>query len=126
MGFVPWWAKDIKVGFSSIIALAETVDKTAAFRDAWTRGQRCLVITDGFYEWKKPDKQPYATGMPDDDLMDMAGLRDEWKSPKATTSTRSSRSRRTKSPARFITGCPSFSRLIPGHDGSERAGRDTR
>jgi putative SOS response-associated peptidase YedK len=57
-------------------------DKTPAFRDAWKRGQRCLVITDGFYEWKKPEKQPYAIGMADDDLMVMAGLWDGWKSPK--------------------------------------------
>jgi putative SOS response-associated peptidase YedK len=49
-GLVPWWAKDVKVGFSSINARAETVDKTPAFRDAWKKGQRCLVVTDGFYE----------------------------------------------------------------------------
>src|SRR5579859_4008838 len=42
-GLVPWWAKDIKVGFSSINARAESVDKTPAFRDAWKKGQRCLV-----------------------------------------------------------------------------------
>ena len=33
-GLVPWWAKDIKVGFSSINARAETVDAAPAFRDA--------------------------------------------------------------------------------------------
>jgi putative SOS response-associated peptidase YedK len=54
LGLVPWWAKDIKVGFASINARAETVDTTPAFRDAWRKGQRCLVVTDGFYEWKKP------------------------------------------------------------------------
>lgn len=81
-GLVPWWAKDIKVGFSSINARAESVDKTPAFRDAWKKGQRCLVVTDGFYEWKKPEKQPYAVAMADNDLMVMAGLWDEWKSPK--------------------------------------------
>jgi len=80
-GLVPWWAKDIKVGFSSTNARAETIDTTRAFRDAWKRGQRCLVVTDGFYEWKKPEKQPYAVSMADDDLMIMAGLWDEWKSP---------------------------------------------
>jgi hypothetical protein len=42
-----------------------------AFRDAWKRGQRCLVVTDGFYEWKKiavavKEKQPYAIAMVDD------------------------------------------------------------
>jgi putative SOS response-associated peptidase YedK len=35
------------------------------------KGQRCLFITDGFYEWKKLDgkgkeKQPYAIAMADD------------------------------------------------------------
>ena len=36
-GLVPWWAKDVKVGFSSINARAETVDTAPAFRDAWKR-----------------------------------------------------------------------------------------
>jgi hypothetical protein len=77
-GLVPWWAKDVKVGFSSINARAETVDKTPAFRDAWKKGQRCLVITDGFYEWKKPEKQPFAIAMADKSHMVKAGLWDEW------------------------------------------------
>ena len=37
-GLVPWWAKNIKVGFSSINARAETVHTAPAFRDAWKRG----------------------------------------------------------------------------------------
>src|SRR5882672_6458937 len=78
VGLVPWWAKDIKVGFSSINARAETVDTTRAFRDAWKDGQRCLVVTDGFYEWKKPEKQPFAIAMADKSHMVMAGLWDEW------------------------------------------------
>jgi putative SOS response-associated peptidase YedK len=40
------------VGFSSINARVETVDTTLAFRDAWKKGQRCLIIADGFFEWK--------------------------------------------------------------------------
>jgi putative SOS response-associated peptidase YedK len=60
------------------------------FRDAWRRGQRCLVITDGFYEWKKLDakgkeKRPYAIAMADDSPMVMAGLWDRWKDPKSRT-----------------------------------------
>jgi putative SOS response-associated peptidase YedK len=77
-GLVPWWAKDIKVGFSSINARAETVDTAPAFRDAWKKSQRCLVVTDGFYEWKKPEKQPYAVAMADESHMVMAGLWEEW------------------------------------------------
>jgi putative SOS response-associated peptidase YedK len=58
-----------------------------AFRDAWSRGQRCLVVTDGFYEWKKLDakgklKQPYAIAVTDNEAqMVMAGLWAKWKSP---------------------------------------------
>ena len=65
-GLVPWWAKDIKVGFSSINARAETVDTAGAFRDGWKKGQRCLVVTDGFYGWKKSEKPPYAIAMADE------------------------------------------------------------
>jgi putative SOS response-associated peptidase YedK len=36
-GLIPWWAKDTKIGFSSINARAETVDTTPAFRDAWKK-----------------------------------------------------------------------------------------
>lgn len=40
-----------------------------------------MVVTDGFYEWRKSDKQPFAIGMADDGLMVMAGLWDLWTSP---------------------------------------------
>ena len=36
------------------------------------------MVTDGFYEWKKPEKQPYAVAMVDDSPMIMAGVWDEW------------------------------------------------
>src|SRR5262249_5970917 len=61
-GLVPYWAKDIKVGFSGINAMAETVGVKPAFRDAFSR-RRCIVPVDNFYEWKKigpKEKQPYA------------------------------------------------------------------
>ena len=80
-GLVPRWAKDIKVGYSTFNARADSIADKPAFRDAWRRGQRCLVVTDGFYEWRKKDRQPFAVGMADGDLMVMAGLWDEWVSP---------------------------------------------
>ena len=80
-GLIPRWAKDIKVGYSTFNARADSVSTKPAFRDAWKRGQRCLVVTDGFYEWRKSDKQPFAIGMTDDGLMVMAGLWDLWISP---------------------------------------------
>jgi SOS response associated peptidase (SRAP) len=62
-GLIPWWAKDAKIGAHCINAMAETVTTKPAFRDAFNRGQRCLVPVDGFYEWQKRPagpKQPYA------------------------------------------------------------------
>ena len=77
-GLIPYWAKDPKIAYRTINARAETVNTAPAFRDAWKKGQRCLVVTDGFYEWKKPEKQPYAVAMADESHMVMAGLWDEW------------------------------------------------
>jgi putative SOS response-associated peptidase YedK len=79
---VPFWAKDIKIGFSTINARAEEVDTKPAFREAFQR-RRCLVPVDNFYEWAKTGtgKQPYAIALPDRGLMALAGLWENWKSP---------------------------------------------
>ena len=72
---MPFWAKDIKVGFANINAKAEGIDTKPAFREAFAR-RRCLVPFDCFYEWKKlgKDRQPYAVGLADRRLMALAGL----------------------------------------------------
>ena len=41
-GLVPYWSKDLKIGFSTINAMAETVDKKPVFREAFQR-RRCIV-----------------------------------------------------------------------------------
>jgi putative SOS response-associated peptidase YedK len=82
-GLIPYWAKDIKIGFSTINAMAETVDTKPVFREAFKR-RRCLVPADNFYEWKKlgpKTKQPYAIGLEGGGLMALAGLWENWKSP---------------------------------------------
>ncbi len=85
-GLIPHWAKDDRLQYSTFNARAEEFTTKPAFRDAWKRGQRCLVVTDGFYEWKKLDaqgkvKQPHAIAMADNAQMVMAGLWAKWKSP---------------------------------------------
>jgi putative SOS response-associated peptidase YedK len=80
-GLVPYWAKDIKIGYSLINAKAETVAEKPAFREAF-KYRRCLIAADGFYEWKKLDaksKQPYAITMKDRSLFGFAGLWERWK-----------------------------------------------
>lgn len=81
-GLIPYWAKDIKIGYSTINARAEEVETKPAFREAF-RQRRCLVPLDSFYEWKKIEtgKQPYAIGLAGRSLMAMAGLWDTWRSP---------------------------------------------
>jgi putative SOS response-associated peptidase YedK len=79
-GLVPYWAKDIKVGFANINAKAEGIENRPAFREAFQR-RRCLVPVDNFYEWKKTPtgKQPYAIALADRGLMALAGLWENWR-----------------------------------------------
>ena len=81
-GLVPYWAKDIKVGFANINAKAEGIENKPAFREAFQR-RRCLVPVDNFYEWQKTPsgKQPYAIALADRGLMALAGLWETWRSP---------------------------------------------
>src|ERR1700740_2002521 len=60
-GLVPSWSKDDTGAARMINARAETVARQPAFRAAF-KARPCLVVADGFYEWKKMDsrKQPYA------------------------------------------------------------------
>jgi putative SOS response-associated peptidase YedK len=84
-GLLPYWAKDEKLSYSTFNARSEEFATKPAFKDAWKHGQRCLVVTDGFYEWKKltvKEKQPYAIASKEG-MMIMAGLWSRWKEPKS-------------------------------------------
>ena len=54
-GLIPFWAKDPKIGYRMINAVGETVATKPAFRAAF-RKRRCLVLADGFFEWRKEGK----------------------------------------------------------------------
>ena len=78
-GLVPGWAKDPKIGYRMINARAETVAEKPSFRKAFAR-QRCLVLADGFYEWKREgkSKQPYYIHFRDNRPFAFAGLWERW------------------------------------------------
>lgn len=77
-GLVPSWADDLSIGNRMINARGETVDSKPSFRRAFA-SRRCLIPTDGFYEWKKVDggKQPYLIEPVAGKMLAMAGLWEE-------------------------------------------------
>jgi putative SOS response-associated peptidase YedK len=84
-GLVPGWAKDEKIGNRMINARAETLAEKPAFRTAYKK-RRCVVPTDGFYEWQKSDtpkgtKQPYYIHWAGDEPRVFAGLWESWNDP---------------------------------------------
>jgi len=81
-GLIPSWAKDAKMAASMINARGETVAEKPAFRTAFAR-RRCLILSDGFFEWKKvgKQKQPYYFRMHDQQPFAFAGLWESWRGP---------------------------------------------
>ncbi len=83
-GLVPSWAKDPEIGSRMINARAETLAEKPSFRNAFRR-RRCLVLADGFYEWrasadskrKTPMYIQLASGKP----FAFAGLWEVWNGP---------------------------------------------
>jgi putative SOS response-associated peptidase YedK len=80
-GLIPHWAQDRPSGGGIINARAETLHRKPSFRWPFA-SQRCLVIADGFYEWRKSDhvripfffylkRRPFG----------FAGIYDIWHSP---------------------------------------------
>jgi putative SOS response-associated peptidase YedK len=84
-GLIPTWAKDINIGYSTFNARAEGIDMKPAFRGAWIRGHRCLVLANGYYEWRQADKQPFAVALSNRGPMTFAGLWDSWCTPDGST-----------------------------------------
>ncbi len=55
-GLIPYWAKDIKVGFANINVKAEGIETRSAFREAFQR-RRSLVPVNSFLRMEK-DQPP--------------------------------------------------------------------
>ena len=82
-GLIPWWAKDETIGYKMINARAETLAEKRSFSKPF-KTQRCLIIADGFYEWRKHGeskrKTPIYVRLRSGKPFGFAGIYDHWKS----------------------------------------------
>ena len=74
-GLIPHWAKDPTMGGKLINARLETLMEKITFKNL-VQTSRCLVIADGYYEWKKEEQQkvPYYFTKEDSSLMLFAAI----------------------------------------------------
>ena len=81
-GLIPSWAKDASIGSKMINARAETLAEKPSFKRL-LRSKRCLIVADGFYEWKKENggKTPMYITLKNGAPFAFAGLWDHWRSP---------------------------------------------
>jgi putative SOS response-associated peptidase YedK len=85
-GLIPSWAKDESIGARMINARAESLAEKPSFKGL-LRSKRCLIIGDGFFEWKQENgaKTPMYITMKDHEPFAFAGLWESWKSPSGET-----------------------------------------
>jgi putative SOS response-associated peptidase YedK len=80
-GLIPSWAKDPQIGQRMINARAETLAEKPSFKTAYRR-RRCLVLADGFYEWRKEPnskaKTPMYIRLVSGEPFAFAGLWESW------------------------------------------------
>jgi len=78
-GLVPFWAKDPTIGNRMINARAETVAEKPSYRAAF-RHRRCIVLADGFYEWRREGdtKTPHFISLANGEPFALAGLWENW------------------------------------------------
>ncbi len=81
-GLVPHWSKDAKQAYKMINARSETLLEKRTFAPL-VGSQRCVLLADSFYEWKRmgKQKQPYRIGLRDFEPYVMAGLYGMWYQP---------------------------------------------
>ncbi len=79
-GLIPSWAKDDKFGAKMINARIETLTEKPSYRSL-VKTNRCIVIADGYYEWRKTvnGKIPYYIKDLNNNILPMAGLYDVWR-----------------------------------------------
>jgi putative SOS response-associated peptidase YedK len=78
-GLIPSWAKDRTMGNKMINARAETLLTKPSFKTSFQK-RRCIIFSDGFYEWKGSGKgkEPFFISLRGKAPFGFAGLWDKW------------------------------------------------
>ncbi|NLW48534.1 MAG: SOS response-associated peptidase [Firmicutes bacterium] len=85
-GLIPSWVKThtdaLEIRSRTLNARSDTVFVKPSFRNA-IKERRCLVPTDGFYEWREFNgkKYPYFIFHKDQNVFSFAGIWEEWTHP---------------------------------------------
>jgi len=77
---IPWFAKTPKLSYSTNNCRWETVASAASFKQAWARGQRCIIPAELFFEpnWESGKNEWWAFRRADGTPWGLAGLWDIW------------------------------------------------
>jgi len=85
-GLIPFWVKDhtaaLNIRQRAINARAETIFEKPMFRQA-ILAKRCLVLVNGFFEWRHENKKayPYYIKLKHAQPFALAGIWDKWRNP---------------------------------------------
>ncbi len=85
-GLVPHWIKGPdearEIRTKTMNARGESVLEKPSFRDPARRG-RCLVLADGFFEWRevRGKRYPYYIRLKGEEAFALAGISDRWRDP---------------------------------------------
>lgn len=82
-GLIPGWSKDTKIARRTYNARSETAAEKPSFRNAWRKGQHCVIPAQAIYEpdWRSGKAVPTRITRADNELMGIAGLWERWCDP---------------------------------------------
>lgn len=100
-GLVPAWFKENdprKMQYSTSNCRSENILQKKSYKDPLLKGQRCVILADGFYEWRRQekDKQPFFIYFPQTQGTSQEKTEDR---DDPTTSTRNKENSETECPS---------------------------
>ncbi len=76
-GLIPSWSKDKSFANRLINARGETLLEKPSFKNL-VNTQRCIIVSNGFYEWDAQNRQPFFIQPVNGSLMNFCGLHTLW------------------------------------------------